>query len=207
MSKPANDLSPAQEREYLQFRRKLYKRLLKEHADDPVLGPFLERSLNGIPEPEEKISPEQARRYRTAAKRIRQWMNEASEEDERFGAALEQALSEGGIRIGELKDEDVVGHRRSRRTVSSEQSQEGGVMGKSRNGAVADQAAKNRKLLQVLRKWMTEDPEYDQKVGALLEKELNQSDVACEGTDEIFARQRRPGKAVSSRKRSKPARH
>ena len=70
MSKPVNGTSAAQEQEYLAFRKKLYKGLLKRHANDPVLGPILRRAMSGATNEVEMISPEQARRYRHAAKRI-----------------------------------------------------------------------------------------------------------------------------------------
>jgi len=44
-----------------------------------------------------------------------------------------------------------------------------------------------RKAAELLRKWTTEDPEYDERVGEVLEMELKNASLRCEDRDEPFA--------------------
>lgn len=41
-----------------------------------------------------------------------------------------------------------------------------------------------RKAAALIRKWAAEDPEYDERVGALLQLELEDSSLRCEDRDE-----------------------
>ena len=44
-----------------------------------------------------------------------------------------------------------------------------------------------RKAAELLRKWSLEDPEYDERVGSLLEEELKDSGLRCGEPDEPVA--------------------
>jgi hypothetical protein len=44
-----------------------------------------------------------------------------------------------------------------------------------------------RKAAELLRQWASEDPEYDERVGALLEIELKDAGLRCEDRDEPAA--------------------